>query len=91
MINGEKETGVTTFKLKHEIDTGDILMQESFPIDENETAGEVHDKMKDIGARVLVETVKGLADGSLEERPQSTVHSPQYSDPTHNSQLTTHN
>lgn len=80
VINGEKETGVTTFKLKHEIDTGDILMQESFPIDENETAGEVHDKMKDIGARVLVETVKGLADGSLEERPQSTVHSPQNRD-----------
>lgn len=77
VINGEKETGVTTFKLKHEIDTGDILMQESFPIDENETAGEVHDKMKDIGARVMVETVKGLADGSIQERPQSTVHSPQ--------------
>ena len=80
VINGEKETGVTTFKLKHEIDTGDILMQESFPIEENETAGEVHDKMKDIGARVLVETVKGLADGSLEERPQSAVHSPQHID-----------
>lgn len=80
VINGEKETGVTTFKLKHEIDTGDILMQESFPIDENETAGEVHDKMKEIGARVLVETVKGIADGTLEERPQTTVHSPQNKD-----------
>src|SRR5215204_3403608 len=45
VINGEQETGVTTFKLKHEIDTGDILLKESFPIDENETAGEVHDKM----------------------------------------------
>src|SRR5689334_15786180 len=73
VINGEKETGVTTFKLKHEIDTGNILMQESFPIDENETAGEVHDKMKEIGAKVLVETVKGLADGSLHERPQSSI------------------
>ena len=72
VINGEKETGVTTFKLKHEIDTGDILLQESFPIGENETAGEVHDKMKEIGARVLVETVKGIADGTLEERPQTT-------------------
>jgi methionyl-tRNA formyltransferase len=80
VINGEKETGVTTFKLKHEIDTGDILLQESFPIDENETAGEVHDKMKEIGARVLVETVKGIADGTLEERPQSTVDSPQSED-----------
>ncbi len=73
VINGEKETGVTTFKLKHEIDTGDILLQESFPIDENETAGDVHDKMKEIGARVLVETVKGIADGSLHERPQSSM------------------
>src|ERR1043165_10198762 len=77
VINGEKETGVTTFKLKHEIDTGNILLQESFPIDENETAGEVHDKMKEIGARVLVETVKGLADGSLHERSQSSMDSPQ--------------
>ena len=76
VINGEKETGVTTFKLKHEIDTCNILIQESFPIDENETAGEVHDKMKDIGARVLVETVKGLADGSLEEKPQSSMVNP---------------
>lgn len=70
VINGEKETGVTTFKLKHEIDTGDILLQESFPIGENETAGEVHDKMKEIGAQALVKTVKGLADGTLKETPQ---------------------
>src|SRR6185295_18349649 len=73
VINGEKETGVTTFKLKHEIDTGDILLQESFPIGENETAGEVHDSMKEIGARLLVNTVKGLADGSLQEVPQTTL------------------
>ena len=45
-------------------------MQESFPIGENETAGEVHDRMKEIGAQVLVKTVKGLADGSLKEAPQ---------------------
>ncbi|HEV8270053.1 MAG TPA: methionyl-tRNA formyltransferase [Chitinophagaceae bacterium] len=88
VINGEKETGVTSFKLKHEIDTGDILMQESFPIDENETAGDVHDKMKEIGARVLVETVKGIADGTLAERPQSTVDIPQSADA--DSPLTTH-
>jgi methionyl-tRNA formyltransferase len=70
VINGEKETGVTTFKLKHEIDTGDILLQESFPIGENDTAGEVHDIMKEIGAQLLVKTVKGLADESLKEAPQ---------------------
>ncbi|MBK5271516.1 MAG: methionyl-tRNA formyltransferase, partial [Bacteroidia bacterium] len=73
VINGEKETGVTTFKLKHEIDTGDILLQESFPIAENDTAGEVHDKMKEIGAQVLVKTVKGLVDGTLNERPQLSI------------------
>lgn len=77
VINGEKETGVTTFKLKHEIDTGDILLQQSFPIGENETAGEVHDKMKEIGAALLVKTVEGLAEGTIVESPQSTVHSPQ--------------
>ncbi len=70
VINGEKETGVTTFKLKHEIDTGDILMQERFSIGENETAGEVHDRMKEIGAELLLKTVKGLADGALKEMPQ---------------------
>jgi methionyl-tRNA formyltransferase len=73
VINGEKETGVTTFKLKHEIDTGDILLQESFPIGENETAGEVHDRMKEIGAQLLVKTVKGLAEGRLKEKPQSQM------------------
>ncbi len=73
VINGETETGVTTFKLQHEIDTGHILLQESFPIGENETAGEVHDRMKEIGAALLVKTVKGLADGTLQERPQSAV------------------
>lgn len=70
IINGEKVTGVTTFKLKHEIDTGNILLQESFPIGEDETAGEVHDRMKEIGAKVLVETVKGLAENSIIEKPQ---------------------
>jgi methionyl-tRNA formyltransferase len=73
VINGEKETGVTTFKLKHEIDTGDILLQESFPVGENDSAGEVHDKMKEIGAQLLVKTVKGLAEGTLEEMPQSEM------------------
>ena len=73
VINGEKETGVTTFKLQHEIDTGDILLQESFPIGENETAGEVHDRMKEIGAALLVKTIKGLADGSLKETPQAVL------------------
>ena len=73
IINGENKTGVTTFKLKHEIDTGDILLQEAIAIDEEETAGELHDRMKDIGAQLLVRTVEGLADGSLKETPQAAI------------------
>jgi methionyl-tRNA formyltransferase len=73
IINGETETGVTTFKLKQEIDTGDILMQEKFLIGKNETFGEVHDRMKEIGARVLVHTIDGLVNGSLQEIPQSAI------------------
>jgi methionyl-tRNA formyltransferase len=73
VINGEKESGVTTFKLKHEIDTGDILLQEKISIGENETAGELHDKLKELGSSVLVRTVKGLADGTLKETPQSEL------------------
>ena len=73
IINGEKETGVTTFKLKHEIDTGDILLRQSVPITEDDTAGTMHDKLMNAGAELLVKTVKGLADGTLQEVPQSTI------------------
>lgn len=72
VINGEKETGVTTFKLQHEIDTGNILLQESFPIGPDDTAGDVHDRMKMIGASLLVKTVQQLADGTLQDHPQQT-------------------
>lgn len=70
VINGEQQTGVTTFKLQQDIDTGNILLQESFPIGEKDTAGEVHDKMKEIGARLVVRTIEGLVAGTLEEKPQ---------------------
>lgn len=75
VINGEKETGVTTFKLKHEIDTGNILLQESFPITEEDTAGIVHDRMMKMGAALLVKTITGLADGTLKEKPQEISNS----------------
>ncbi len=71
VIHGEKTTGVTTFKLKHEIDTGNILLQKSFEITPEDTAGTVHDKMMHIGAALLVETVKGLAANTLKETPQT--------------------
>jgi methionyl-tRNA formyltransferase len=70
IINGEKQTGVTTFKLQHQIDTGDILLQKPIDISENETAGELHDEMKEVGAALLVKTVAGLSNGSIQEQPQ---------------------
>jgi methionyl-tRNA formyltransferase len=73
IINGEKETGVTTFKLQQEIDTGNILLQEKIEIGDNETAGELHDRMKEIGARLLVDTIKGLVEGTLQELSQENV------------------
>jgi methionyl-tRNA formyltransferase len=81
VINGEKETGVTTFRLQQDIDTGNILLQDRFPIGDDETAGEVHDRMKDIGARLLVRTIAGLDAGTLEEIPQTGVVG--YASPTH--------
>ncbi|MEP7238400.1 MAG: methionyl-tRNA formyltransferase [Ferruginibacter sp.] len=88
VINGEKKTGVTTFKLKHEIDTGNILLQESFAIAETDNAGDVHDRMKEIGANLLLKTVKGLADGTLKETPQTSEVSEEPAEA--NSQLATH-
>lgn len=70
VINGELETGVTTFKLKQAIDTGDILMQQAIPIAENETATELHDKMKIIGATLLVKTIQALEKGTVKTIPQ---------------------
>jgi methionyl-tRNA formyltransferase len=70
IINGEKETGVTTFKLQQEIDTGDILLAEKIAIRADETASELHDEMKEIGAALLLKTVQGFMDGSLKETPQ---------------------
>jgi methionyl-tRNA formyltransferase len=73
IINGETETGVTTFKLQHDIDTGNILLREKFPIGADETAGELHDRMKEIGARLLVRTISGLVAGTLSPVPQEDL------------------
>jgi methionyl-tRNA formyltransferase len=70
VINGEKETGVTTFQLQHDIDTGSVLLQDRFPIADTDTAGDVHDRMKTIGARLLVRTIDELAAGTLRSTPQ---------------------
>jgi methionyl-tRNA formyltransferase len=80
VINGETETGVTTFKLQQDIDTGNILLQDRFPIGPTETAGDVHDRMKEIGARLLVRTIEGLAANNLtatpQENPANLKHAP---------------
>jgi methionyl-tRNA formyltransferase len=70
IINGEKETGVSTFKLRHEIDTGNILLQKRIKIDDNETAGTLHDKMMHIGADLLLQTLKEVEKGNIEETIQ---------------------
>ena len=73
IINGEKETGVTTFKLQQQIDTGNILLQEKIPVSENETAGTLHDKMMNVGAELLLKTIQGLENGTLKEIPQPST------------------
>jgi methionyl-tRNA formyltransferase len=73
IINGEKETGVTTFKLTHQIDTGNILLQETISIGEKENAGDVHDRLKEASARLIVKTVDGLMNGTIEEKPQAQI------------------
>jgi methionyl-tRNA formyltransferase len=72
VINGETETGVTTFKLQHTIDTGNILLQETMVIGENETVGDIHERMKLIGAQILVKTIRAIVDDSIKEVPQNT-------------------
>ncbi|MES2828732.1 MAG: methionyl-tRNA formyltransferase [Bacteroidota bacterium] len=70
IINGEKESGVTTFFLKHEIDTGDIILADKVDIADDETAGELHDKLMETGARLIVKTVNAIASGDYVEQPQ---------------------
>jgi methionyl-tRNA formyltransferase len=61
IINGEKHTGVTTFFLRHEIDTGAILFQEKIAIGDKETAGQLHDRLMEAGANLVVKTVEAIA------------------------------
>ena len=73
IINGEKITGVTTFKLRHAIDTGDILLKTSLSIGEDETAGELHDRMKEAGAQLLLETLNGICNETLKPVQQENI------------------
>ena len=73
VMNGEKTTGVTTFMLKQEIDTGDILCREAIEIGEDENVGSVHDRLMAIGARLTVDTVDRLIAGTLVPQPQDEL------------------
>lgn len=73
IINGEKETGVTIFKLQHAIDTGNILLQKKIAIGDTETAGELHDRMMIVGAELLLDTINQLKENKLQEIPQSNT------------------
>ena len=70
IINGEKITGVTTFKLDKGIDTGGILLRQEYRMDPDETAGTLHDKLMEIGARLVVETTDGIFQRNVETRVQ---------------------
>lgn len=73
VINGEKESGVTTFLLQHEIDTGNILLSEKVTIDETDTAGALHDKLMVTGAQLLLRTVEAIKNGSAKPVPQEEL------------------
>lgn len=70
IINGEKETGVTTFMLNEHIDEGSILLQERTPITPEDTAETLHDRLAEIGSKLIVKTLQGLIDGTLSPQPQ---------------------
>jgi methionyl-tRNA formyltransferase len=76
IINGETETGLTTFLLDQEIDTGKILLQEKESIAPDDTVGDLHDRMMAKGARLVMKTVDALAEGNVQPVRQDDVHIP---------------
>ena len=73
IINGEKETGVTTFKLQHEIDTGQIILREKIAIRDDETVGELYHELMGIGKDVLLKTIDATASGDYHLLPQDNI------------------
>ena len=73
VMNGDKETGVTTFMLKHEIDTGDILRQEKIAINDDDNVGDVHDRLMVLGAELTIDTVEHIIAGDLKPTPQDQL------------------
>lgn len=73
VINGETETGITTFFLKHEIDTGEVIQQVRVPIADTDDVGIVHDKLMVLGGKLVTETVDAILDGSIHSIPQEEM------------------
>lgn len=73
IINGEKETGVTTFFLKHEIDTGKIIFQEKIDISEDDTAKTIHDRLMRIGSHLVTKTVDAVLNETVDAIPQENM------------------
>ena len=73
IINGEKETGVTTFFINQNIDTGDIIFFEKISIGDDETAGELHDRLMKTGAELVVKTIKAISEGNLKIQKQQFI------------------
>lgn len=73
VMNGDSETGVTTFFLKHEIDTGDIIQQQQVEIRPNDNVGDVHDRLMTVGADLTLETVEHIIKGDLSPIPQEQL------------------
>ena len=76
IINGEEKTGATTFFINEKIDEGNILLQEELPISPDENAGSLHDRLMEMGAKLVVKTLDGLAENSITEQPQPQVAEP---------------
>ena len=72
IINGETQTGLTTFFIDDKIDTGNILLREALPIFSFENAGDLHDRMSKTGARLMIKTLSGITDNSLKPQAQSS-------------------
>lgn len=73
VINGDAQTGVTTFFLKHEIDTGDIIDSQSISIGPDEDAGSIHDRLMALGAELTLDTVRHILKGDLTTTPQADI------------------
>ena len=77
IINGDKESGLTTFFLKHEIDTGDIIDYVKVPIDDDCTFGQLHDTLMGISGKLALKTVDSILNGTVSSTPQSELYTDQ--------------